>query len=84
MEVIELYCPQVLEFESINDFNIYYNKYADDFNDMTTQKLNTKYKIPAYPLTKEKGQRTIIVPFIQKSDIPITRFLQHISYEGYK
>ena len=53
IEVIEPYNPQIVEFENVDDFNIYYSTHKDEFNNMTTQKLNTKYKIPGYRLTKK-------------------------------
>ena len=60
LEVIEPYNPQIVEFETIDDFNIYYNKHPDEFADKTTQKLNTKYKIPGYRLTKANKELKII------------------------
>ena len=59
LEVIEPYSPQVIQFESIEDFNGYYSKHQNEFNG-TTQKLNKKYKIPGYKLTTLKGQLKII------------------------
>ena len=59
LEVIEPYSPQVIQFESIKDFNGYYSKHQNEFNG-TTQKLNKKYKIPGYKLTTLKGQLKII------------------------
>ena len=60
LEVIEPYNPQVVEFETVDDFNIYYNKHASEFEGKTTQKLNTKYKIPGYRLTCKQGQLKLI------------------------
>ena len=60
LEVIEPYNPQIVEFETIDDFNVYYNKHPDEFADKTTQKLNTKYKIPGYRLTKANKELKII------------------------
>ena len=31
LEVIEPYNPQIVEFETVDDFNIYYNKHPDEF-----------------------------------------------------
>ena len=53
IEVIEPYNPQIVKFENVDDFNIYYSTHKEEFNNMTTQKLNTKYKIPGYRLTKK-------------------------------
>ena len=54
IEVIEPYNPQIVEFKNVDDFNIYYNANKQQF-DMTTQKLNAKYKIPGYKLTKKNN-----------------------------
>lgn len=67
LEVIEPYNPQIVEFESVDDFNDYYNKHSSEFNDKTTQKLNTKYKIPGYRLTKEKGQLKLIKDYYRRT-----------------
>ena len=59
LEVIEPYRPQIIQFESIEDFNSYYSKHQNEFNE-TTQKLNKKYKIPGYKFTSLKGTLKII------------------------
>ena len=70
IEVIEPYNPQIVEFKNVDDFNIYYNANKQQF-DMTTQKLNAKYKIPGYKLTKKnnilkliKDYNAVTVPHI--------------------
>jgi hypothetical protein len=60
IKVIEPYNPQIVEFENIDDFNIYYNTHKEEFDNMTTQKLNTKYKIPGYKLTKKSNELKLI------------------------
>ena len=60
VQVIEPYKPQIIQFENIDDFNIYYNKHADDFKDITTYKLNVKYKIPGYKITRKSGELKLI------------------------
>ena len=67
LEVIEPYNPQVVEFETVDDFNAYYNKHASEFDGKTTQKLNTKYKIPGYRLTKVNNQLKIIKDYRNKA-----------------
>ena len=52
LEVIEPYKPQIITFETIDEFNLYYNRHLDEFANMTTQKLNMKYKIPGYRITQ--------------------------------
>ena len=59
IEVIEPYNPQIVEFKNVDDFNIYYNANKQQF-DMTTQKLNAKYKIPGYKLTKKSNTLKLI------------------------
>ncbi len=67
LEVIEPYNPQIVEFETVDDFNIYYNKHPDEFTNKTTQKLNTKYKIPGYKLTKVNKELKIIKDYRKAS-----------------
>ena len=59
IEVIQHYKPQPIQFSSPDDFNLYYNKHKDDFNE-TTYKLNVKYKIPGFKITKIKGELKLI------------------------
>ena len=66
LEVIEPYRPQIIQFESIDDFNSYYSKHQNEFNE-TTQKLNKKYKIPGYRLTSLKGKLKIIKDYQSKN-----------------
>ena len=57
LEVVQPYNPQVIHFDTPDDFNAYYNKHQDDFNDnISTYKLNVKYKIPGFKLSKIQGQ----------------------------
>ena len=66
LEVIEPYTPQIIQFENVNDFNVYYSKHKEEF-DESTQKLNAKYKIPGYKLTKLKGILKIIKDYSLKT-----------------
>ena len=66
VQVIEPYKPQVIQFENIDDFNIYYTKHADDFKDITTYKLNVKYKIPGYKITRKSGELKLIKDYGNK------------------
>ena len=59
IEVIQPYKPQPIQFATPDEFNIYYNKHADEFNE-TTYKLNVKYKIPGFKITKLKGELKLI------------------------
>ena len=66
IEVIEPYNPQIVEFKNVDDFNIYYSTHKEEFNNMTTQKLNTKYKIPGYRLTKKENNLKLIKDYYNK------------------
>ena len=55
IEVIEPYKPEIVTFDSVDEFNLYYNRHPEEFANMTTQKLNMKYKIPGYRITQTKG-----------------------------
>ena len=68
IEVIEPYNPQIVEFESVDDFNIYYSTHKEEFNNMTTQKLNTKYKIPGYRLTKKENNLKLIKDYYKRKN----------------
>ena len=48
--------PEVLEFTDPNDFNRYYTECEDEFENISTYKLNLKYKIPGYKIS-QKGKR---------------------------
>ena len=84
LEVIEPYRPQIIQFESIDDFNSYYSKHQNEFNE-TTQKLNKKYKIPGYRLTSLKGKLKIIKDYQSKNpsgsslEIPLEIPLEYIN-----
>ena len=69
LEVIEPYNPQIVEFDTVDDFNVYYNKHLDEFTGKTTQKLNTKYKIPGYKLTCKQGQLKLIKDYRGASNV---------------
>ena len=71
IEVIEPYNPQIVEFKNVDDFNIYYNANKQQF-DMTTQKLNAKYKIPGYKLTKKNNILKLIKDY-HKTDAGMRR-----------
>ena len=75
IEVIQPYKPNPIQFSSPDDFNIYYNKHKDDFND-TTYKLNVKYKIPGFKITKIKGEMKLIKDYAHKSSTS----LQHAAH----
>ena len=69
IEVIQPYKPQPIQFASPDEFNMYYNKHADEFNE-TTYKLNVKYKIPGFKITKLKGELKLIKDYACKTPSP--------------
>ena len=66
LEVVQPYNPRVIHFDTPDDFNAYYNKHQDDFNDnISTYKLNVKYKIPGFKLSKIQGQLKVVKDYAQ-------------------
>ena len=43
------------EFDSPDEFNLYYHKHKEDMDKETTHSLNKKFKIKGYRITKIKG-----------------------------
>ena len=67
LEVVQPYNPQVIHFDTPDDFNAYYNKHQDDFSDnISTYKLNVKYKIPGFKLSKIQGQLKVVKDYAQR------------------
>ena len=56
IEIKEPFKPDVLEFKDPNDFNRYYREHEDEFENISTYKLNIKYKIPGYRIS-QKGKK---------------------------
>ena len=54
IEIKEPFKPEVITFENPSEFTEYYRQNEDEFRDMTTYKLNVKYKIPGYRITQSK------------------------------
>ena len=74
LEVVQPYNPQVIHFDTPDDFNAYYNKHQDDFNDnISTYKLNVKYKIPGFKLSKIQGQLKVVKDYSKTSSQPSTQ-----------
>ena len=57
IEIKEPFKSDVIEFNNTDDFTKYYREHEDDFNNISTYKLNVKYKIPGYKISK-KGKKT--------------------------
>lgn len=56
IKIIEPIKKPLVEFASIDEFNIYYNKHKDEIDNETTHTLNKKFRIPGYRITKIKGE----------------------------
>ena len=67
------------EFESPEEFNVFYAKNKDEIDSQTTHKLNKQYHIKGYVITKIKGELCLKKPWIKKnnnqsSDLDFTSF----------
>ena len=57
IEIKQPFKTDVIEFTTTDDFTKYYREHEDDFNNISTYKLNVKYKIPGYKISK-KGKKS--------------------------
>ena len=55
LKIIEPIKSPLKEFDSVDEFNIYYHKHKDEMDSETTHSLNKKFKINGYRITKIKG-----------------------------
>ena len=55
VKIIEPIKKPIKEFETVNDFNIFYHKHKEEMDAETTHVLNKKYHIKGYRITKIKG-----------------------------
>ena len=56
------------EFDSVDEFNIYYHKHKDEMDTETTHSLNKKFKINGYRITKIKGVLCLKKDRVVKAD----------------
>ena len=56
------------EFESPEEFNVFYAKNKDEVDSQTTHKLNKQYHIKGYVITKIKGELCLKKPWIKKNN----------------
>lgn len=63
IEIKEPYKPDIIEFNNPEEFTLYWNKNPEEFEEMTTNKLNKKYKIPGYriSLSQIDGNKKLIL-----------------------
>ena len=68
IKVLEKYSPEVIEFDSKEEFIEYLADNLEEMNKMTTQKLNKTYKIQGYRITKLKNKVTNVSDISLKKD----------------
>ena len=57
IEIKEPFKTDVIEFSDATDFTKYYREHEDEFSNMTTYKLNMRYKIPGYKISQKKDKK---------------------------
>ena len=67
IKVNQPFNDDVITFESLDDFNIYYNENEEDFDNVSTQKLNKKFKIVGYTLSRRTNKEGIKEIVLNKS-----------------
>ena len=55
VKIIEPVKKVLAEFETPEEFNLYYHQHKEELDKQTTHILNKKYKIKGYHITKLKG-----------------------------
>lgn len=55
LKIIEPIRKPLKQFDSVEEFNLYYHKHKADMDNETTHLLNKKFKIEGYRITKIKG-----------------------------
>lgn len=60
IEVSQTLSDNAMDFESISDFNKYYQKHQELVDSMTTRGLNIKYRISGYKLGRKKTKLQFI------------------------
>ena len=55
------------EFETPEQFNIFYSKNKENTDKQTTHILNKKYKIEGFVITRQKGELCLKKPWIKKN-----------------
>ena len=68
LKIIEPVQKYIKEFESPEEFNVFYAKNKDDIDSQTTHMLNKKYHIKGLVITKIKGELCLKKPWIKKNN----------------
>jgi len=51
IEIFAPWKPDIVKFETPEEFNLYWNKNSEEFEGLSTYKLNLKYKIPGFKIS---------------------------------
>ena len=68
LKIIKPVQKYVKEFESPEEFNVFYAKNKDEIDSQTTHMLNKKYRIKGLVITKIKGELCLKKPWIKKNN----------------
>ena len=68
LKIIEPIQKPLHEFETPDEFNIYYHKHKDEMDKETTHLLNKKFSIDGYRITKIKGVLCLKRSTMKKKD----------------
>ena len=78
LEVIAPWNPEVVEFETPAEFEAFWRNHEDEFEGLSTYKLNVKYKVPGYKLTWKTSDNNKYVAL--KKDYTKSREAIHESF----
>ena len=67
--VLEKYSPEVIHFDTKEEFTDYLAENAEEMNKLTTRKLNKAYSISGYRITKLKGVISLKSKASEEKDI---------------
>ena len=56
VKVVEPIRTPMKEFNSVDEFNLFYHNHKDEMMETTTHRLNKMYKINGYRITKIRGE----------------------------
>ena len=68
LKIIQPIEKYLKEFESPEEFNVFYAKNKDEIDSQTTHKLNKQYHIKGYVITKITGKLCLKKPWIKKNN----------------
>ena len=59
IEIKEPFKTDIIEFVDPKEFTKYYREHEDEFMNMSTYKLNMRYKIPGYKISQPRNKGEI-------------------------